>query len=38
LRGENIVQEFQSIVLDYVQTNYGAAGVSSGKPLAGEAV
>lgn len=23
LRGENIVQEFQQIVLDYVQTNYG---------------
>ena len=23
LRGENIVQEFQAIVLNYVQTNYG---------------
>jgi (E)-4-hydroxy-3-methylbut-2-enyl-diphosphate synthase len=37
LRGERIVDEFKTIVLDYVQKNYGRAGVSSDMSLAGAA-
>ncbi|WP_137173636.1 flavodoxin-dependent (E)-4-hydroxy-3-methylbut-2-enyl-diphosphate synthase [Massilia sp. HP4] len=37
LRGERIVDEFQTIVLDYVKKNYGRAGVSSDMSLAGAA-
>ncbi len=37
LRGERIVDEFKTIVLDYVKKNYGRAGVSSDMPLAGAA-
>jgi (E)-4-hydroxy-3-methylbut-2-enyl-diphosphate synthase len=37
LRGERIVDEFKTIVLDYVKKNYGRAGVSSDMSLAGAA-
>ena len=37
LRGERIVDEFKTIVLDYVKKNYGRAGVSSDLSLAGAA-
>ncbi|AWL06660.1 flavodoxin-dependent (E)-4-hydroxy-3-methylbut-2-enyl-diphosphate synthase [Massilia oculi] len=37
LRGERIVDEFKTIVLDYVKKNYGRAGVASDMPLAGAA-
>ena len=38
LRGERIVEEFQDIVLKYVQSHYGVAGVSSDMSLASVAV
>ena len=37
LRGERIVDEFTTIVLDYVKKNYGRAGVSGDMSLAGAA-